>query len=1108
MSNLINPSDNSPHKFERFVALNNGEFWQAKKRVKDRNVDEGEILMISQIDYVDDAPHTIHVRLHPSKTSYSVENVKFLVEEFVNTFEFVEREVAELSRQNEINKIQQKMQDEQNEMQQAFTDSRLLDELVEKEMPKETGSSEAKLPVKLETFDADIVGAVKTQNLTALMSKGLTAQGVEQIKSGLEDQKEIALRRSKWIEMRTKRLARFTSEMTPYFQEKAALPLAMSKDMMDHVDDLMKGIGNLNLYVLKDVDIEQVKEGKSAPESERLAVTQRVLYMDEEMAVWADVGDDFDFKDINKFCKTVSESQDLVNQIFPTERCIVSIAATRKYHEYEGYSPQERAQKDANNKRQFLLVRDGDNIYLVLSPELFHNFAKSTFPTTDETEGVFKGFDGRNVTYRDLDYTARLEQHERIALGYKRLLILLCGLDHNKQLFGKFYDGEPSLDFVSLSFQERYFNFIHDLDGEGALPSYRPKSFKAWAEELNSEISYGSRVLLQWREVLDEDNCPSAFERESRWNMSREGHRYMQYTPTGGSVLVGVVEKRGNDMVMKIEVSGERRTDYETRTFDAVFNLSLAQQYSYGLAKGILCLDRLNPKDANWYLHDRASRILNVSGIRMLKRAIKYSEEIRGEESEVREAIMSSALSSGLFDDKEYLERVIDKALGKWRCANPKKEARILLSKKKDFNSLCDQVFFLSGKGKDPKDDIISAEDGAGRSVLRISLQANGKYVAYSTPLANERDDRVEPFTWVAKTTYSLLSKGVKGGKPSFVLLSKVNNAETIVFESEDVNDYASQVERGFATPNKKAAFFEKVDASYAQLQEMIRIKEENDIDAMTKFIEDYDHVRDRITYSGKRSGGVKEPEICLSIGATVVDNEALVIGYSSAAWRAVAWMVSDNDDMVNELLDTYTSIFVNSRAAEERFNKFIEHAKGKVFFDALELQLEPDFGLGMYECKTSSSFIHISKKEGYEYSIAKRIEKYKKDGVGLYLCGGVSLDELDEVLGTTRPDDFNPVIAVRQGDFEKEKIHLFDFSDENFKLLKNLRTQVFANEDSFYDERKSKYHSKGRYNEETGETARTKVTMELVEVEPEIVKGLLADKTFVYKTVREESDE
>lgn len=80
-----------------------------------------------------------------------------------------------------------------------------------------------------------------------------------------------------------------------------------------------------------------------------------------------------------------------------------------------------------------------------------------------------------------------------MALHYRRFLILICGLDHRLKLFGDFYDTNTPYSFLSLEFQERYFQFLHDKDGSGLLgmAETRP-SLQSYLEQANSCLQSGS----------------------------------------------------------------------------------------------------------------------------------------------------------------------------------------------------------------------------------------------------------------------------------------------------------------------------------------------------------------------------------------------------------------------------------------------------------------------------------------------------------------------------------------------------------------------------------------------------------------------------------------
>lgn len=63
----------------------------------------------------------------------------------------------------------------------------------------------------------------------------------------------------------------------------------------------MKGIDSLDLYVLENVFIKTIKTGPSAPATDPLTICQRVLFMNEELAVYVDVDQSFDFENTEDF---------------------------------------------------------------------------------------------------------------------------------------------------------------------------------------------------------------------------------------------------------------------------------------------------------------------------------------------------------------------------------------------------------------------------------------------------------------------------------------------------------------------------------------------------------------------------------------------------------------------------------------------------------------------------------------------------------------------------------------------------------------------------------------------------------------------------------------
>lgn len=172
-------------------------------------------------------------------------------------------------------------------------------------------------------------------------------------------------------------------------------------------------------------------------------------------------------------------------------------------HDLNYADPWANEHMNRQNRKVFLMVRDGENIYQVFSSVESHLGSARLFPSQDETESHFRGLDGSQIKFDDIAYTDRLKGFDLRALHYKRFLLLICGLDHREKLFGDFYDEPASMNFVSMQFQEDYCRFLHDEDGSGLLAANdeRP-SLSQYIREANAYMRSGSRMLCNWYSLM------------------------------------------------------------------------------------------------------------------------------------------------------------------------------------------------------------------------------------------------------------------------------------------------------------------------------------------------------------------------------------------------------------------------------------------------------------------------------------------------------------------------------------------------------------------------------------------------------------------------------
>ncbi|MBE8232354.1 MAG: hypothetical protein HAW67_01370 [Endozoicomonadaceae bacterium] len=1024
MNNDIEVQNERPDVIEIYYTLSPSEYWKCLNNEVHPQIKQGHVLLITQIDDVDNKAHTIHLRLHPSviKSEYST-NVKMLLNDFVNNFEHIPQEEAKQQRQDDIKKIQGKLGVAQDELLQALTSAPLLDEWVERDNPT-TVDKEKSLPIQYEAPKADVINAIKTQKLTALMNPSMNEAGLENIKANMEHHKNIAIKRSDWITTKTRSLSSIAQEMTPYFEEQSALALAATSDIQKHIAEIMKGISNLNLYILKNVEINELKKGDSAPFEEKLTITQKVLFMDEEMAVHKPVDKDFDCTNREYFFEELTISPELIAQIFPSDRCVVGMAATRHYRDYDHYSAIEAVNRKRENKKVFLMVKDGENIYAVVSPECFHQFTNTLFPSMDEIQNPFMGFDGRDITYNDINYTDSLSEYKMIELGYKRMLILLCGLDHSKSIFGDFYLGDKDLNFVSQEFQEKHFHFIHDADGEGLLGNpYRPESYYDWLSDLNSEISQGSRILVDWRSAFTEESIRGAYEPDSDWSRSKD-YKDRLYDPVGKpDFLVSTVKRQKERLIIDVNVTGLSK-GYKKRTFTTPLDISKVCRY--GERDSLFCLDRFNVDDALFYLHDRASRTLNVSGINLLKKVIEFAKTQRDLEAPVHSSLVEAMLVGSIADNHQEAVSLVDRALGKWKCSNPNKCVTTLLSDNKAYNRLCDQTYQLSNKAKDIVDDVISAEKLAGREPLRITITATGQYCAYSLLSSVDVDDRFVPFEWVARTRYLLKKTGVKAQPITYVRLTRASNNETVKYESDDFEEHILTSSIVFNSPADKEALLSRETDPLGKLDEIERIKNaKSDVDFLA-LLETY--------IQWRKNNSVKmvfEPSAIIELGYRLtrygdLSSSMSAISLVTTTAKLLAYMASNNERQI-ALISGYISLYKDKKSNMVDINNMMDEVQDKPLYKVLNLRYTsvdetPDQTL----ISNNTIYQKWEPVAGYSYSLQKSLDNVSADNK--YFIESMPKD-IDEALGIKAPEKHFPCILFTDTDsLRKEKAWLFPY--------------------------------------------------------------------------------
>ncbi|WP_338811165.1 hypothetical protein V2V90_23805 (plasmid) [Agrobacterium leguminum] len=1061
-------------RLERFYSLEAGQYWRAQRDIPEEGITAGTVLLIKSIRWVDDAAHTIILRSHPSvhgKSAYveipqedgsarrswiKFEEHRFLLDNFLTAFEF--EPDFERVRGEEINQARSKIDALQMELLEAQQDPAILAAVVDTAMEEQARKDAAKaegdgqpapsLPVHTSAASRDLAGMAQASLADALQS-GITPERIETLRAAASREHQVATIKANWIKDKTSGISEAVAALTPFYEEKAAAALARTEDVRTYVAKMLRGIETLDLYVGKDVEVETIREGVAAPRDIPLTFVQKKLLMDEELAVFTDVDEWFDFSKVDLFFDALRTHDELVNQIFPTERCVLVMATTRRHIDY-GDKWTNHVRNEAN-REVFLLVRNGWNIHRVFSPVESHLGASRLFPSQDDQKRPFRGFDGSEIKFDDVAYTDRLAAYEMQALHYKRFLVLACGLDHRSKLFGDFYDGPPTFDFVSIAFQDRYCRFLHDDDGAGFLPGEdRPDVF-TWIKSRNAYLRSGSRVLCNWRSLMDPTTAPSAcfaYRRDTGFDR--------RYEPAE-NISLAIAYREAQSICVDVAVSGysySRRGD-GNRTFNCKVNLTKAPGSRWGhTEEAYLCLDAVKPEELHWYIHNRGARRDHIAYIRFFKHALKHVQAERAAEADTRRRLRQ-ALADGRVATGEDAEAIIDQAVVAWRAANRGKPLPAFDGETPpdSWKSLLDQMYMLAGEGARMVEDIATFARDIGLAPLRLILSGEAKTVLYAAPSPDECDDRLEPYAWVHRITVERGKTKMLEKARRWARLPRLAVSETTLHEWEAAAEW-SQRHSDFSSPDHKA----RVLATAGGFAETLRpISGRLSEGEHAMLLMDWTAVRDEMT-DGARY--VQNPSIAVPFGI-VRDRDWRELRYlciASSNAHVILYRLAPSETARENVRKAFVSIYQNKSAARERFARDVSDETRWSDWSLATMSMtgkETRFGiyvdgeLGyLYDDRSGDPLLGPSVREWLALDKAedtKRRQFWLPDD----LFGKDGSFVPDDLLGNKRPDDYERtvvlVMTVTHSERPDEKTLFADMrpaeaADKNSRNLVSLR--------------------------------------------------------------------
>lgn len=578
--------------------IKEGMFAVLKKQNRQLPYDIGVVLLIDLLKFADNNLHSVSVRHHPN---YSEHSVGFLLDEFYEFFDVISQKDGEEIRQKEIESLKTLISHKEEVVQEYRNNPQKLQ--------AEALSIYSK---RIESPTSNKI--VRTDNIINLLGQANALEQINSIKSQANMFGDVAKIQSEILKKGVNELQLLMGKLIPFLNERYAVSIASTKETEATMKDANDGIESLNLYTGDGVDVYEIKRGVEATQNIPLSLVQNRIICDVELAYFNDKRAAHLDADsiVEDFFDVIAENPKLVNQIFPTERC-VCIAVIRE-SDIDYKDTYWNIVMNKINKKAFLLIRNGENISAIYSPIGSHLAAKNLFPSKDILDKCFlSGTDGINITVDNLKYSDALNEIDQITLHYKRFLLLLAGLQHRLNLLGLFYPENESFDIFFPHFQNKYFNFIHDQDGTGMLADLKEPSLESYIALQNSTLAKGSNIICRTNAMVSEDAAPYCWTYSWRRGTYGDSNALTRY-PINDIEIVKVEQDKDGFFVRFPVNSG-----YSQR--DALAKVRIDEG---SRSLNYLVLDGLNADRLEGYISKRKYRQFYLDYIDLFKEAQSY----------------------------------------------------------------------------------------------------------------------------------------------------------------------------------------------------------------------------------------------------------------------------------------------------------------------------------------------------------------------------------------------------------------------------------------------------------------------------------------------------
>lgn len=385
----------------------------------------------------------------------------------------------------------------------------------------------------------------------------------------------------------------------------------------------------LQAYLGQEVKAQTICTGEGAPSDEPLTIRQRILFMDEEVAIVNEDGQGLDYLQKEAFYEWMKDARNR-DIILPELRCAVVMKPKRYDHHYTHDSYANRI-INQNNRHSFIMIRNGENIHVIESENL--EIYGTAIPTRKAYESIAQD--------KWLDDDRKQDETRRLQSRTMFYMMLLQGLIDNTELFG-------THNPINIT-QSENTSIIYDAE-EDTMIGTGIKPWDEWLKEQSQDIKRGSRIIF----LADGGRNDGRFLRYY-FNEYSEPER-----PHTG--LYSVDESEHGELLFKYLPN------------DNVFNQSEGwygprkNRVSYIFNKNnAINFDKVDLEELEIYLKDRTQRHKYTSILRFLLQVRKIKKEEMEMEKHFTLLLTANILKENPELNEDDLKRKIADAISWWK---------------------------------------------------------------------------------------------------------------------------------------------------------------------------------------------------------------------------------------------------------------------------------------------------------------------------------------------------------------------------------------------------------------------------------------------------------